>query len=578
MANKRPPFREKSQRTHSSETTLGKLAAWCRLHEQIAFAAVSALWITLLYGGGVCGAFIYDDVSHIQENPALASWGKILHSFGAGESFAHDLSEGGGSAYRPLLWMSLSFDRHLWNLNPCGFHLTNLLLHWAAGLLCFALLRRMQTPQALSAVVCLLWLGLPINSEAVAWISGRTYLLMCVFLVLSLLMARAYLAKGTGLMLGLYFLASVGALLSNEQGIVALPLMLLLAYFLGDASRRRWLILAAVGIGTNGVYFLARRMIHAQVPGGTGSFSTVGTVFFKYLLWILLPVRLSVERSTDLPPRGLSIMAVATLAGLVCLLIVAYWLRDRVRLATFGLIWVVISLLPYCGIVPVYQGMAERYAYLASFGFVVALAALAWKCEGRNRSIALSLLLLWGLWGAWRLRLRVLDWTDPILLYQSSLEATPHSSKLLYNLGASFEAAGDFNKASEYYRQTLTINPAYVPAIVEMGNVDQQTGNAAQAEQEYTRAIAIDPSDENIYVNLGALFLQQGRIDDASRELTRAIAMNPSDPTAYYDLGAAYQKAGENERAAEMYAKVLELKPDDPDTLKNLKMLLPAGR
>jgi protein O-mannosyl-transferase len=54
--------------------------------------------------------------------------------------------------------------------------------------------------------------------------------------------------------------------------------------------------------------------------------------------------------------------------------------------------------------------------------------------------------------------------------------------------------------------------------------------------------------------------------------------MNPSDPTAYYDLGAAYQKAGENERAAEMYAKVLELKPDDPDTLKNLKMLLPAGR
>jgi tetratricopeptide (TPR) repeat protein len=271
-------------------------------------------------------------------------------------------------------------------------------------------------------------------------------------------------------------------------------------------------------------------------------------------------------------------MAVATLTGLVCLLIVAYWLRDRVRLATFGLIWVVISLLPYCGIVPVYQGMAERYAYLASFGFVVALAALAWKCEGRNRSIVLSLLLLWGLWGAWRLRLRVLDWTDPILLYQSSLEATPHSSKLLYNLGASFEAAGDFNKASEYYRQTLTINPAYVPAIVEMGNVDQQTGNATQAEQEYTRAIAIDPSDENIYVNLGALFLQQGRIDDAIRELTRAIAMNPSDPTAYYDLGAAYQKAGENERAAEMYAKVLELKPDDPDTLKNLKMLLPAGR
>jgi len=333
-----------------------------------------------------------------------------------------------------------------------------------------------------------------------------------------------------------------------------------------------------VGLGVDGVYLAARRMIHAQTPGGTASFSTVGTVFLKYVLWILFPIHMSVERSTDFPARGFSVTAAATLATLLCLLALAYWLRNRVRLAAFGLIWAMISLLPFCGIVPVYQGMAERYAYLASFGLIVSVVAFAWNAEGRKRSVLLSIVLLWGLWSAWRLRSRVFDWTDPVLLYQSSLEATPRSTKLLYNLGAAYEAQGDFGKASESYRQTLALNPAYVPAIVEMGNIDQQAGNTIEAEQQYRRAIAIDPSDENIYANLGALFLQEGKIDDAIRELSRAVAMAPSDPTAYYDLGAAYQKAGDDKRAIEMYTKALELKPGDPDTLKNLQTLLPAGR
>ncbi len=215
--------------------------------------------------------------------------------------------------------------------------------------------------------------------------------------------------------------ASIGALLSNEQGVVLLPLTMLLAYFLVNASSRRWLALALVGVGVDGVYLAARRMIHAQTPGGTVSVSTVGTVFLKYVLWILFPIHMSVERSTDYPARGFSITAAATLAALLCLLVFAYWLRNRVRLAAFGLIWAMISLLPFCGIVPVYQGMAERYAYLASFGLVVSIVALAWSAEGRKRSVLLSIVLLWALWSAWRLRSRVFDWTDPVQLYQSSL-------------------------------------------------------------------------------------------------------------------------------------------------------------
>ena len=209
---------------YSSHPRLSRFYLWSHIHANGMFLVISALWVVLLYGHGICGALVYDDISHIQNNPALASWQGTLHYFQTGDLFTQDLLQGGGSSYRPLLWLSLAVDRHLWGLHPCGFHLTNLLLHWMSGSLYFILLRRMRVPALLAATVCLLWLGLPINSEAVAWISGRTYPLMCVFLASSLLAAESYLAKGSTFTVFLYSMVLLAALLSNEEGLLALPL------------------------------------------------------------------------------------------------------------------------------------------------------------------------------------------------------------------------------------------------------------------------------------------------------------------------------------------------------------------
>jgi Flp pilus assembly protein TadD len=299
----------------------------------------------------------------------------------------------------------------------------------------------------------------------------------------------------------------------------------------------------------------------------------LGIAFFKYVMWILFPVHMSVERSTDTPANNLSTTSVAALAGILCLLVLLYWLRKRNALTAFGLTWMVIALLPFCGIVPVYQGMAERYVYLASFGFALAMIAAAWQNNMSKRFAMLSLIILWGFWGAKRLESRALDWKDPISLYQSSLETTPGSTKLTYNLGTAFEASGNFYKAREYYRRALGLNPKYVSAMVGLGNIDQRTGNMAKAEQEYRQAAAMDPSDGNVYCYLGALSFREGKTDRAIQELSQAIALSPSNPTAYFDLGVVYQKSGNSKRAAQMYSKVLALQPGDPDALINLQTL-----
>jgi tetratricopeptide (TPR) repeat protein len=288
---------------------------------------------------------------------------------------------------------------------------------------------------------------------------------------------------------------------------------------------------------------------------------------------MILPVQMSVERSTSTPCNISSIERVAGLAGLLSLLGAICWLREKAPAVSHGFAWMSVALLPFCGIVPIYQGMAERYAYVASFGFVVALIAIVCRAGQRTRPIIAGLVLLWGLWGAWRLHSRVLDWNDPVTLFKASLEATPNSIKLLYNLGTAYELAGRFDDAAGVYQEILARNGVYEPALVGMGNVELAVGDLARAETAYSQAATDDPSDENADCNLGVVLVKEGKTDRAIQVLRRAIRIGPSDPTAYYDLGAAYQVGGDRARAVQMYRRALDLKPGDPQTVANLESL-----
>jgi tetratricopeptide (TPR) repeat protein len=250
-----------------------------------------------------------------------------------------------------------------------------------------------------------------------------------------------------------------------------------------------------------------------------------------------------------------------------------YLLRKRNLLGVFGLAWMVLALLPFCGVAALYQGMAERHLYLASFGLTLAILATVWQNARPTRFVLLSLVVFWGFWGTKRLESRALDWANPISLYQSSLEATPRSTKLTYNLGTAFEAAGNFDKAREYYHKALQLNPGYAPAMIALGNVDQKAGDMDKAEQEYRQAAAMGSSDGNVYCYLGALLFREGQTDRAIHELFQALAINASNPTAYLDLGIIYEKTGDLNRAAQMYTKVLAIQPGQPDALTNLQAL-----
>jgi protein O-mannosyl-transferase len=581
---------------------------WCFAHERLSFLVLCTLWVFALYWNAIGAPFLYDDLDQILNNPSLADWHIFAHRFLlAPVAFTTDFRGAGGLSYRPLYWITLALDRHLWQLNPAGFHLTNLLLHIVNGFLGFRLLRRLHLSLVVAASSSLLWLALPIHAEVVAWISGRAYSLSTFFLLLSLLLASHYLRTNKPFSLVFYFVTAMAALLSHEQGLLVLPLTMLVAYAAPETKRRSLLTLSGAAILAGALYFVLKHVVAPHTESGPAAIRAFALIFWKYVLWIIVPIHMSVERSTSVPPNTLSVATIAAWLGLAVLIVAIFLLRKSKPTVSAGLLWLLVALVPFCGLVFIYQGMAERFTYLASMGLVLCIASPAIEFSKPARKVALVLILLWVTWGVYRLHTRVLDWTDPVALYRHSLEATPNSPTVFYNLGHSLHERGDLAQAEEAYRSALRLQPHYqqalsslgdiyahqrknakayqayrgaldlnpddVPTILNLGVLYQQVGAPTAAENQFRRAIALAPQDSAAYTDLGVLLYQQGNADEAAKVFAQAIDNKSNDPTPYYDLAMIFQRAGRGDLALVLYKKVLEMKPNDPDTIANIQAI-----
>ncbi len=552
------------------------LQRWCAAHPYRTFVMLSVCSVLLVYRNVFSAAFVYDDIDKIPVNKALLSWGSLLsHYIERGVPFSSDyLSGPAGSLYRPLFWLSLALDRLLFGPAPFGFHLENLILHWANGLFGFMLLRRLRVPSQRAAMIMIVWLTLPINCEAVAWISARVYCLSTFFILLSLLFAEQYFSSESSAALLGYWVGSVLSLLSYEGGLLVLPLALLVAFAKRTLISRSCVLLCAIGGSTDIAYLLLRRTLGVSSPGHALTLLPVGATVWKYIQWILLPIHMSVERSSDTPATNSLASASVAFCCLLLFFALAFHLRHKHPEFAGGVAWMAIALLPYSGIVFIYQGMAERYAYLASMGAALAIVGLVWQTQGRKRLLVMGCFAGWFVWGTWRLNSRVLDWHDDISLYSSSLEADPNSPILLYNLANAVEDAGDLRTGFLLTKRALDLRPNYERALNGIGMIYLRLGLLQKGKAAFERASALDPNDEKPISNLGTVYMRLGFLDPAKVRLERAITLDPDDVQALSNLGVVNMRLGELQAAEKNFKKVIAIAPNENIARCNLAMVI----
>lgn len=542
---------------------------------------VIASWTLVLYGRILQAPFVYDDLAEIVRNPNLADWHNVFtHFLTAPVNFTTVFrsSASSGSSYRPLYWLTLALDRHLWGLSPMGYHLTNLLLHALNGVLLLRLLRRARIAVLTSTAITLLWLSLPVNSEAVAWISARAYPLCLFCLLLNLLFTLRFLERRSPLALLAAFLSAIAALLSHESGIFFVPfaaLILLLCRCNEPPAlkQKATLLLFGTDLSALALFFLARVLVKAHSATGPSAPFSFALALWKYIGWILLPLRMSIERSTSTPPNTLSLPAIVAWIALALFIVLTIVLWKRLPSTAFGIAWLLISLAPFCGLIFLYQGMAERFCYIASVGAVIALVSLANAQRPPLRTILFSILALWAAWSIYRLQIRLSDWSSPAQLFRSSLQATPTSPSLWANLGSILRDSNEPSDAADAYRHALALNPNDAGTTLNLAVVLHQANQDEEAERTFRRAIALAPSDSGAYTDLGVLLYQQGRVEEAEVMFINAIDRNPADPTPYSNLALLYRQSGHPALALALYRKLLAIRPGDPDALANIQRL-----
>ncbi|HAH31088.1 MAG TPA: hypothetical protein DCL44_02105, partial [Elusimicrobia bacterium] len=126
------------------------------------------------------GGFIWDDDSYVTGNPLLRSLQGLHHIWAR-----MGVARGGTHQYYPLTFSVLWTEYHLFQLQPLGYHLLNVLLHALNAVLVWRILRRLCVPGALMAAA--VFALHPVCVESVAWITELKNVLSGLFYLTSLL-------------------------------------------------------------------------------------------------------------------------------------------------------------------------------------------------------------------------------------------------------------------------------------------------------------------------------------------------------------------------------------------------------
>ena len=545
-----------------------------------------------VYLNALDNPFVYDDFFTVTGNPSIASaadprWTLVYMPF------------------RPVINFSYAADHALWGYRPFGYHVTNVLLHAAVSLLLFAFLRRLlggarrAAGRELDSTGADTWTAFagaalfavhPIQSETAGYVSSRSEILCCLFILGALLFARV--AKGAlppdsnvapGLRRRAF--ATVGAcacgllaMLSKEVA-AALPVLfiahdwLLLPGDLAPKRRRLVRVLIPAAVITLGLLVYRVRLL-AGVDASLAkapvlNVLTQSIVIWRYLVMMVVPAGQTIMHQTHTVTTLADPLGILAALGLVALLAAAYAARRASPLYLLGAIWWFACIAPSSSIIALREGMAEHRVYVASAGVAMVVTAAIAQLIRRPAASAGRVPLAWttglvvllAVCSALTIR-RNMVWDSPVSVWEEARRSAPEMWEARYALGDALREAGDCPGAMVEYEAVLQKRPQNREATTNLGVCLGQIGRFPEAESAFRRAIAIDPTWARGYTNLAAIASLEGDSEQARDYYQRAIVVDPRNVHARVQLARIYEEVlRDYDRAARMCEEARAISP-----------------
>lgn len=545
----------------------------------VAFAIIFLITFGI-YWNSLQGDFIWDDKDLILNHTGyLGDWSNLFLVFT--KPFF-----GKAPTYRPLLIVSFIFDYQLWDSHPFGFHYTNVLLHIMNAFMVYLLSFLLCKRKYLALFSSLLFATHPIQTEAVAWISGRNDVLLTFFSLLTLLFYIRWrdLIGTKSLLTFVCFMASFWCvLLTKESGIILFLLIMLVDCFFQhalpdgkDSKRKAYLSMILISV----LYiYLRMNILGSMSLGPRGGdiihrFLELFVIYAYYFKMLLFPIH---QTANPFIPYLNSIKDPVVISSFffvssLVLVTIACW--KYFREISFIILWIFTSLLAVSGIVPLTVPALEHRLYLGSVGFSTMLPLLMGRIshiktggvfsERTGKVVTYFLLICIISIYCSKTVVRNNIWKDESCFWLKTVEDSPFSVFAHNNLGLVYADREQYNQAIREFKKALSLNPGAANVHANLGAVYVLQGFYNKAVDAYEKALKLRPKKGKFYNSLANLYYQVLREYRLSSKVDKGGADAKTNLVAIYGVQGLYQKSLNN------YKKALQLDPNNAETHNNL--------
>ena len=531
----------------------------------------------IIYSNVLGGAFQFDDLKVIIENPAIKKLGDLPGIWRHWPT-------------RFITTLSFAINYRLEHFNVFYYHLFNLLIHLGSAMLVWWLaFLTLSSPgmretkisgykDQLAFFAGLIFAAHPVQTEAVSYITQRATCLCAFFCLASV----CFYVKSNKRH---YYAASLFAMamaMFTKENAAIFPLVILLydLVFLNAEKSGRWkrltpvlmtlLIIPLTMLASRSVDISQMRLVCEDPPGITPAhyFFTQLRVIVTYIRLLFLPLNQNLDYDYHIATSITEPQALASLFLLGLILFIAVKMIPKYKLLSFGVFWFFLTLLPESGVIPIADVIFEHRLYLPMAGFSLFLAGTGYYIFGRRSLKAMrAAMLIAVIFYSVLAYNRNLVWADNLVLWNDAVIKSPNKPRPYNNRGYAYLERQNADMAIRDFTRAIQLKPDLSVAFYyNLGNAYAMKGSFDEAVSNYDKAILMRPSYYPAYVNRGIAYAAKGGLDNAIADYTKAIQLDPAGSTAYIKRSLAYLKKDDHVKALEdmLRAEALGCRiPDD---------------
>lgn len=539
------------------------------------------LTVIVAYASAIPGAMVWTDHGdivdgdlRIRESADLAAMLRLnreqyrMRTYGVPEQSA--------GTWQPLAILSYSLDWSLWGDCAACYHLENLYWHLLTALALYALGRHLLSHRRHASQIAFwaatLYAAHPATTASVAWIGARPILLASALTAWCLVIftrlpatSKSYRVHTWRWWFSLSLSGGLAMLAHETAYLLPIAAFLVAAFEARERGRpglrgigaSRWIGMALlIGVLLPILAFRLRVFGTLALPGGYPTTSLVDNsgMFLRHL-WALLdqaylpgePVLADSWPIGD----GWGSLEVSALLGLLLLLAASFVGFHYSHPAAFGLIWLLLWILPGSGLLPGPQFHTPHTLYLAAWGATLSVGYLlmrAWRPLGRQLArgseaivfvpVVLVLVFITAFSN--------LRWWDYQRLFEGEVANDPGYLEGRVQL---VRVALADNKLVEALDRALAIielareskNASYWPqaeTYALLAEAQYRLGLYVDAGKSIETALEFTPRDSRLLRRLAQTQIGDGKLAAAEASLRQALAIQPQFLQARGDLGA----------------------------------------